>query len=206
MSNKIRWLFFDIGSTLVDEHLVYEHIFRDIANTTGISYEEIYNQAQDLFKQNKKGDCELCKKYNLPKRKWHIQDEILYKDASRYLEKLSAKYKIGIIANQSLGTKNRLKNWGLDKYIDLIIASFEEGVSKPDPQIFKIALQRANCNPDQAVMIGDRIDNDIIPAKKLGIHTIWIKQGFGGYWTITKDEEKAEFVARNLWEVCNYLI
>ena len=35
---------------------------------------------------------------------------------------------------------------------------------------------------DEAIMIGDRIDNDIVPANLLGIHTIWVKQGFGKYW------------------------
>lgn len=37
----------------------------------------------------------------------------------------------------------------------------------------------AKCKPENAVMIGDRIDNDIVPAKQLGMKTIWIKQGFG---------------------------
>lgn len=52
------------------------------------------------------------------------------------------------------------------KHIDLVIASAEEGVSKPNPKIFEIALQRAQCEANKAIMIGDRIDNDIVPAKK----------------------------------------
>ena len=43
-------------------------------------------------------------------------------------------------------------------------------------------------------MVGDRIDNDIVPAKKMGMHTIWIKQGFGSYWSTTGEDEKADFV------------
>ena len=38
-------------------------------------------------------------------------------------------------------------------------------------------------------MIGDRIDNDIVPAKELGMKTIWIKQGFGKYWNIKSENE-----------------
>ncbi|MBQ5446226.1 MAG: hypothetical protein IIT48_06125 [Lachnospiraceae bacterium] len=41
--------------------------------------------------------------------KWHIEDEELYPDTVRCLEVLSKKYKIGIIANQSLGTSDRLE-------------------------------------------------------------------------------------------------
>lgn len=47
-----------------------------------------------------------------------------------------------------------------------------------------IALSRANCKAENAVMIGDRIDNDIVPANIMGFKTIWIKQGFGKYWHI----------------------
>lgn len=87
----------------------------------------------------------------------------------------------------------------------MVIVSAEEGIAKPDSKIFEIALQRARCNPNQAVMIGDRIDNDIIPAKKIGMHTIWMKQGFGAYWTITSEEEQAELVVDNILNVCAYL-
>lgn len=93
---------------------------------------------------------------------------------------LSERYKIGIIANQNPGSKERLNKLGLLKYIDLVIASAEEGVEKPDLRIFQLALERANCKPEEAVMVGDRIDNDMIPAKKIGMKTVWIKQGFGG--------------------------
>ena len=54
-------------------------------------------------------------------------------------------------------------------------------------------------------MIGDRIDNDIIPAKLLGMHTIWIKQGFGQYWNITQEVEKADCVVHSLMDICNVL-
>ena len=45
MFENIEWIFFDMGSTLVDEHLVYEHIFRDIAELTNLEYQYIYEEA-----------------------------------------------------------------------------------------------------------------------------------------------------------------
>ncbi|MFQ9985034.1 MAG: HAD family hydrolase [Lachnospiraceae bacterium] len=169
------------------------------------NYTFIYDEALKYYKQNKKGDIELGKKYHLPKRKEHIEDEILYKDVPYCLEILNKKYRIGVIANQSLGTKSRLEKWGIMKYIDLVIASAEEGVSKPNPKIFEIALQRAKCEANKAIMIGDRIDNDIMPAKKMGMRTIWIKQGFGGYWQITGDDEKPDYIVENMIELCSCL-
>lgn len=86
-----------------------------------------------------------------------------------------------------------------------MIASAEEGVAKPDGRIFEIALERSRCKPEQAVMIGDRIDNDIVPAKLMGMRTIWIKQGFGQYGNIRQEMEKPDFIVSNLSELCNIL-
>ncbi len=205
MPAGIEWLFLDIGSTIIDEGAAYEHRFKDIADLVGIPYETIYNTAVDFYKQNKKGDTETAKLFGIALPDWHTEDEILYDDAAKCLAALNQRYKIGIIANQPLGTKERLEHHGVLKYINLVIASAEEGIAKPDRRIFETALQRSNCEPGKAVMIGDRIDNDIIPANLLGMHTIWIKQGFGKYWTIKNEIENAEYTVENLTELCKIL-
>ena len=205
MIENIKWLFFDVGSTLVDESLVYEGRMRNVAKMANVTYEYVYETAIEFYKENKKGDLETMKLLNVEKPEWRHQDEILYSDAEDCLKKLSGKYKIGVIANQSLGTEKRLENFGLLKYIDLVIASAEEGIAKPDKRIFEIALNRANCEPGQSIMIGDRIDNDIVPAKKLGMRTIWIKRGFGRYWNITHEEEKADYEVNNLMEIFDFI-
>ena len=134
-----------------------------------------------------------------------MEDEIPYEVAEVCLQALSSKYHIGVIANQASGAKERLANWGLLQYVDLVMASAEEGISKPDLRIFQLALKKAKCNPNEAIMIGDRIDNDIIPAKKIGMSTIWVKQGMGGYWDITKDDEKADLVVDHIQEILQLL-
>ena len=205
MFENIEWVFFDVGSTIIDEHIAYEHRMKDIADLANTTYRSVYETAMEFYKQNKKGDLETAKLLGVDLTKWHKEDEVLYSDAYECLEILSGRYKIGIIANQSLGTKDRLEQHGILQYIDLVIASAEEGVAKPDKKIFEIALERGNCKPNNAVMIGDRIDNDIIPAKLLGMHTIWIKQGFGQYWNVTQEVEKADYVVHSLMDICNIL-
>lgn len=88
------------------------------------------------------------------------------------------------------------------KYIDLVIASAEEGVAKPDLRIFEIALNRANCKSHEAVMVGDRLDNDIAPANKIGMKTVWVKQGFGAFPTVHSKEETPTYTVNNLNELC----
>lgn len=198
---NIEWIFFDVGSTLVDESKAYEERLKIVAETAKVSYEYVYQTALEFYKENKKGDLETMKLLNVEKPKWRVEDEILYSETEVCLRELSEKYNIGVIANQSPGTEKRLKEFGILKYIKLVIASAEEGVAKPDKRIFEIALNRANCKPQHAVMVGDRIDNDIVPAKELGMKTIWIKQGFGKYWKISSEREQADHEVDNLSEV-----
>ncbi len=204
MYKNIKWLFFDMGSTLIDESTCYERRLRHIADYAGIKFEQIYEKAVSLYKNNQKGDLVLSEQYGT-KLPWPFESEFLYDDTISCLEKLHGKYKIGIIANQNAGSEERLEKFGILKYIDLVIASAEEGVAKPDKRIFEIALTKAVCIPEQAIMIGDRIDNDIIPAKAIGMKTIWIKQGFGGLWTIQKEDEKADYCIANLTELCDLI-
>ena len=86
-------------------------------------------------------------------------------------------FRLGVIANQSAGTADRLCNHGWRGEFSICVSSTEEGLRKPDPAIFRLALDRAGCRADQAVMIGDRLDTDIAPAKAIGMATVRIRQG-----------------------------
>ena len=132
---------------------------------------------------------------------WSPLYEELYPDTMECLRILKKKYKLGIIANQIPGAEKRLEEMGIRRYFDVIVSSAEEGVAKPDPRIFNIALIRAGCTPEQAVMIGDRIDNDIVPAKQMGMKTVWIRQGVGRYWNIQGDCETPGYEVNNLSEL-----
>ena len=198
---NVEWIFFDVGNTLVDESVAYEARLREAAALIGKSYEQLQKEALDFYRQNDKGDLAVMDKYGIPRLKWHKEYERLYPETVEVLKFLKAKYKIGVIANQSLGTADRLRQWDILQFIDLVIASAEEGVSKPDPRIFEIALERAGCKAENAVMIGDRIDNDVVPTKKMGMKTVWIRQGGGGLWQLQGPEQQSDFTVDNLGEL-----
>lgn len=205
MMDTIKWVFFDIGSTLVDESTAYKNrIKRTIANTD-VSYNEFYQRMVEISKHNQNAYNMVIEEYGLTKAPWNSDDEFVYPEAENCLCELSEHYKIGIIANQNLGSEERLEKLGLLKYIDLVIASAEEGVSKPDLRIFQIALDRANCKPEKALMVGDRIDNDIVPANKIGMKTIWIKQGFGKYCEPKTEIEQPDYTVESLNELISIL-
>lgn len=199
--SNVKWLFFDIGSTLVDETLCYDKRYEEIAQNGNMSKETFVNKVIELAKQNKDACHTAANFYGLQIPKWHKELERLYPDAQAVLQKLSGKYKLGIIANQSPGSPERLNVWGIGKYFDLVVASAEAGISKPDLNIFKLALEKADCCAENSVMIGDRLDNDIIPAKSMGMNTVWLKQGFAVYQTAKDEREIPDFEILSLTEL-----
>ncbi|MBO5352154.1 MAG: HAD-IA family hydrolase [Lachnospiraceae bacterium] len=204
--SNISWIFFDVGSTLVDETEAYNHRIRDAISGTEISFEQFQEKRAFFAKQNLKGDLEALKFFGLEKTPWHTEDEVPYPEAEEVLRYLKEKgYRLGVIANQSLGTAERLSDWGLLTYFDVVAASAEFGVAKPDPAIFKRAFLLAGCLAEEAVMIGDRLDNDIVPAKKLGMKAVWVKQGFAVYQNVAAVEYKPDYEIGNLMELKDIL-
>jgi len=84
------------------------------------------------------------------------------------------------------------------------MASAEAGCAKPDPKIFTAALEKAGCEPEEAIMIGDRIDNDIIPAKKLGMKTVWVRQGYAIYQTIDDEDKRPDHIVDSIEELTHF--
>lgn len=178
----IKWIFFDVGSTLVDETEAYDHRVRDMVAGTGITFEEFDRMRIALARQGLDGNSAAIEYFGLKKTPWHSEDEIPFSDAQSSLEVLHHKgYKLGIIANQNPGLEKRLEHWGLRQYFEVIVASAEIGYAKPDKEIFQWAFQLAGCTAQESVMVGDRLDNDIIPAKSVGMKTVWVRNGFAKY-------------------------
>ena len=205
LMNKIKWIFFDIGSTLVDESAVYENRIKEITQGNNIDRNEFVAKVIERAQTSPKPIVSAAEDYGVKVPAWRHDLEVLYPDTKEVLQRLSQKYKIGIIANQDFGTEQRLTDFNVHQHIDLVIASAEEGVAKPDLRIFQIALARADCKPEEAIMVGDRIDNDIIPANKIGMTTVWIKQGFGRYAELKEIEEHPDYTINNLNDLLNLL-
>lgn len=178
----VKWIFFDVGSTLVDETAAYDHRVRDMISRTNITFEEFDDVRIALAKQGLDGNSAAIKYFGLTKTPWHSEDEVPYPDVYSTLAALRNKgYHLGSIANQNFGTAERLEHWGLRQFFEVIAASAEIGYAKPDRMIFEKALELARCRAEESVMVGDRLDNDIVPAKALGMKTVWIKNGLAQY-------------------------
>lgn len=201
----IRWVFLDLGSTLVDESLaVCRRVERTVAGTD-ISFEAFYRRMLKFSRTDPKAYQRTLEHYGLKAAPWDSADERPYPEAADCLRRLRERYGIGIVANQVPGSLERLRAMGLLPYIDLVAASAEEGVAKPDPRLFEIALERAGCVPGEAVMAGDRIDNDIRPARALGMGTVWVRQGMGGLCKPRSAAEQPDHIVNDLRELADLL-
>jgi FMN phosphatase YigB (HAD superfamily) len=70
---------------------------------------------------------------------------------------------------------------GLQLPADLIATSADWGASKPDAAFFEAVVTAAPCPAGQIAYVGDRLDNDLKPAKAAGMHTVFIRRGPWGY-------------------------
>jgi 8-oxo-dGTP diphosphatase/putative hydrolase of the HAD superfamily len=191
-----RWLFFDMGNTLISEEAstacriqrLAEAFDRHGASRSIEAIESAYKEASERFAprlapraiEKLTDDLEL-RKLIQTEAPYPREMEVPFDGAIETLRLLSSHYKIGVIANQSPGSVERLTRWGLIPFISVCVASAEVGLEKPDPAIFDLALRHAGCSASEAVMIGDRLDNDIRPARLLGWKTVRVLQGPGRF-------------------------
>lgn len=97
------------------------------------------------------------------------------KVANPELESLSERCPLVLVTNFYGNMNSVLKEFGLDGYFTGIVESAVEGVRKPNPDIFRIAVNRLGVLPADTVMIGDSLSKDILPAIEVGCKTIWLK-------------------------------
>lgn len=184
--SKIKWIFFDMGHTLLDEDGVHiarlEKLTEDL-HSIGKECPSVEDMLAEMVEFGTLGARspmgETAKKYGSKKQyPYSSALEVPFPETEEVLRVLSKKFKLGVIANQRGGSAHRLQRHGLMKYIDFVYSSAEMGRSKPAADLFLSALDAVGCKAEEACMVGDRIDNDIRPAKKLGMMTVRLRQGF----------------------------
>ncbi len=83
--------------------------------------------------------------------------------------------KIGLISNSSFPTEfhmQELKNYQINHFFEEILFSYDFGLRKPHPDLFKFLLNKLELKPQEAVFIGDRLVEDIGGAQKVGMKAI----------------------------------
>src|ERR1700690_1085993 len=110
--------------------------------------------------------------YAVTQENWLVEE-----DAIQTLQTLKENgFRIGLISNagDDENTQTLIDKGGLRPYLEFIISSAASGKRKPHPAIFESALNHFQVNANQAVMVGDLLETDILGAHKVGMKSIWI--------------------------------
>lgn len=98
-------------------------------------------------------------------------DEKINPGVFELLELLISRYKLAVVSNHPPGLKQWLKEWNIHWMFDQVVCSGDEGVAKPDPAIFYLALERLGVAVAEAVFIDDT-EEHVIAAQALGISAL----------------------------------
>ena len=95
----------------------------------------------------------------------------VFRDVGPTLRKLRARgYRLAVVANWEPSLPTTLEKLGLRRHFETVVASAAEGIWKPDPRLFQIALARLDVPPHVALSVGDHVERDVEAARAAGLH------------------------------------
>ncbi|MBI3952518.1 MAG: HAD family hydrolase [Candidatus Doudnabacteria bacterium] len=134
-----------------------------------------------------------------------VRNANLYPDAVRLLKTLkNRKIKTALVIDGSIKREKAIiKRLGLNKFINVVIISEEIGHNKFTSKPLAAALKKLKVNPEHVLVVGDRLDKDIVHANKLGCVSVQLVRHGGRYADLvgTKIAEKPKFIVYSLSQV-----
>jgi len=100
----------------------------------------------------------------------------LFPGIQKVLEHVSAHCKLGIISNTEItndtAVKHALEKLQIAQFFETVTTSVSTGIKKPNKEIFWVALKKHEANSDESMMVGNNYEEDIVPAKIVGMTTV----------------------------------
>ena len=93
------------------------------------------------------------------------------------LETLAERYRLGIVSNFYGNLEAVCAGAGLAPHLSVVVDSAVAGFEKPDPRIFRAALEALDARPEEAVFVGDSMTRDMEGARRLGMAHVWLAPG-----------------------------
>ncbi|MFF2041049.1 HAD family hydrolase [Kitasatospora sp. NPDC058170] len=199
----IKAVVFDVGECLVDETREYgtwadwldvpRHTFvaqLGAVIAQGRDYREtfqVFRPGFDLYEERERRAA-------AGRPEWFGEDD-LYQDVRPALARLRADgLWLAIAGNQTVRAGRILREL-FTADVDLIGTSDDWGAGKPDPLFFERVAESTPAEPGEILYVGDRLDNDVLPAAKAGMRTALIRRGPWG-WIHQHDPDAARATFR----------
>jgi HAD superfamily hydrolase (TIGR01662 family) len=172
----LRAVVFDVGETLVDE----ERWWRELCRRLGLQPHVVWAALGATIARGEEHDA-LWGHLGIEKPAgwWNeltYSLEDLYPDAIDCLERVGdLGYRVGIVGNQT----ETLEKWARDSALsaDVVSSSASLGVRKPDRAFFERIVELLECRADEVAYVGDRVDNDVLPAAAAGLVAVHVRRG-----------------------------
>jgi FMN phosphatase YigB (HAD superfamily) len=185
----VRLVAFDIGETLVDE----TRVWGEWADWLGIPRLTFFGALGaiiaerrhhlDVFQLLRPGfDLRAAARARggaarggADRGSW-LESEDLYPDALRCLSELRSRgYRLALAGNQIQGALDALRGLGVEA--DVMASSEAWRVQKPAPEFFARLIEACGVPAAEIAYVGDRVDNDVLPAKEAGIVAVFLRRG-----------------------------
>jgi HAD superfamily hydrolase (TIGR01509 family) len=164
----LNWVVFDVGETLVDETGLWERA----ADAAGVPRFTLMGVLGGLAARGEHHTrvWEILGVRH-PPSSWTESD--FYPDALPCLQTLRDNgVRIGAVGNTPRETEEMLA-----PYVDLVGSSARWGVEKPSPEFYARLVDECGVEPARIAYVGDRVDNDILPALAAGLVAVHIRRG-----------------------------
>jgi FMN phosphatase YigB (HAD superfamily) len=169
----LRAVFFDVGETLVDE----TRMWGERADAARVPRFTFFGVLGGLAARGEahSGVYEILGIEASASTGFRLDD--LYPDARDCLAELRASgYLLGAVGNTGAEVEAVLAD-----LVDVVGSSARWGVEKPAPGFFARIVSEAGCTPEEIAYVGDRVDNDVVPALASGLVAVHVRRGPWGY-------------------------
>jgi putative hydrolase of the HAD superfamily len=147
------------SSSGMDGQAVRRRLWAQVLEQQGIATSATIDEAAALYAHHRK------------------RGYVAYEDTMTVLTALYRRVRLAVITN-GFGDMQRekLQVMEVDSYFDLVLAAGELGIGKPDPGIFRFALDKLGVAPEQVWHVGDSLISDVAGAKAAGLTAVWLNR------------------------------
>ena len=212
-TNGIHWgeviwqAYSDVGATVSRENFrdAYVYVERLLGSQPIIHPDHTFRDVLEIkveLQFGKIGLTDMSKAKKIIEKCYENATQTICR-ASETLDELVAHYPAILVSNFYGNLRTVMNEFGLTKYFGEIIESAEVDIRKPDPEIYRMAINKFGFEPEEIVIIGDSYKNDINPANILGCPSIWLK---GKGWDDKDEAIDHPFIIRNFSELKSLLL
>ena len=199
-----RWVILDVGETLIDETRIWSTWADELGirrMTLMAAFGAIVARGEQYYDIGRYMGVDDWRAHRpaVESKLGGFHPDDLYADVLPAMTLLRERFRLAVIGNQPRERLEQLRSIGVDA--EVMAMSDEMGVAKPDPAFFREARRRiGDPDPGQVAYVGDRIDNDVVPARDAGMRAVWLRRGPWGIIPLEEPPE-ADLIVDSLTEL-----